>query len=104
MSGGRERLPAAATAELDALWQRVSARGAGNVSRDDLREVATAVSAEACRSALLAEQVIVAVKDSWSAHAEFRRPEERHETRWVLTEVVSLCIREFYRQQRGGTA
>ena len=43
------------------------------------------------------EDLIVAVKASWSRHAATHEPTEEHRVQWALTDVLSSCIVEFYR-------
>lgn len=90
-------LPAEASELLHQLWERLARSGIGDVERDELRRIARAVSDAAHRASLLPEQLIVAVKDSWGTHPVLLQPEERQEAQWVLTQVVTLCIHEFYR-------
>ena len=89
-------LPADAEAAVETLWRDVFVRGAGSISRDELRRVATRVAAGGRRVGFLPEQLIVAVKDSWGAHAVVRGPEQRFVARWVLTELISLAICAYY--------
>lgn len=96
-------LPEGAAEALASLWRRVLSRGSAGISREELRPVARHVSAAARACGMRPEHLLIAVKESWSTHAPFSGPEERHDTQWVLTEVVSLCIREFYRSPPAAT-
>jgi hypothetical protein len=86
-----------AIAPLQRLWGRVAFNGANGVTREQLRVVAKAVSAEARRANLRAEQLVMLVKESWMTDAQLLASNYRVTSDWVLTEVVSLCICEFYR-------
>lgn len=79
---------------LEALWTVV---GAGSSQRHARREAAGAVSREALRLALLPEEMVVAVKESWARHPELGADGTRREALARLSEVISLCIAEFFR-------
>lgn len=88
-------LPREATAVLAALWDRVGVDGA-RIRRDQLRTIASRVSLGARDVGLHPEELIIAVKDSWQR----RRPPLPTEQRWILTEMIALCIDEYYRRQQ----
>ncbi len=93
------KLPPHAESCLLRLWGDVlDGRGVAP-TRDELRSVAREVSVAARQASMLPEQLLVAVKECWGAHEEFRDAEERHRVQWVLTDLISLCIREFYRDE-----
>jgi len=46
--------------------------------------------------------LLVLIKDSWSAHPELGAREDRQAMQRILTEVVSLCICEFYHTSGAG--
>ena len=88
-------LPAEAAHTLRSLWGRV-AHEAGAVAREELRNAAAQVSAAAHSVDLQPEQLLVLVKESWASHPELGAHEDRQAMQRTLTEVVSLCIGEFY--------
>lgn len=90
-------LPADARELLHGLWDRLARSGIGVLEHEELRRIARVVSEGAHRASLLPEQLIIAVKESWGTHPSLLQPEERQEAQWVLAEVVSMCIHEFYR-------
>lgn len=89
-------LPPDAERPLRALWREVLAADTVRHTREELRDVARVVGRAARREALLPEQLIVAVKESWQSHEGARSVGRRHAARWVLTELISLCICEYY--------
>lgn len=98
MSLGQDSSPTLPNAEkelLTALWSQAVGDGQP-ISRDRLRLIARRVGRAAQDAGLLAEELIVAVKDTCTPPHELRDPSERHRLRWVLTETISLCIDEFY--------
>lgn len=82
---------------LDQVWVALSHRRGEAVPREQLRELASIVSQEARRRAMLPEQLIVAVKASWARHPKLRDAYSRHEALGTLADVVALCITEFFR-------
>jgi len=90
-------LPPSAETGLAELWQLVVEQRSAGLSREELRAVAREVSVAARGAAVQPEQLIVAVKQSWTAHPGLGRSELRHDAQWLLTELISLCICEFYR-------
>lgn len=91
-------LPPDAERPIRALWREVFAGDVVRHTREDLRGVARVVGRAARREGLLPEQLIVAVKESWHAHDGVRGLGQRHTARWVLTELISLCICAYYEQ------
>jgi len=96
------RLPGEAASSLDALWNRVASPFGIDISREELRSVAAAVSSAARSVDMLPERLLVLIKDSWSAHPELGAREDRQAMQRILTEVVSLCICEFYHTSGAG--
>jgi hypothetical protein len=90
-------LPAGATRSLHTLWDRVVSPTGIEIPREELRRVATDVSVAARSVDMPPERLLVLVKESWAAHPELGAREDRHAMQRILTEVVSLCICEFYR-------
>ena len=89
-------LPREAASALRSLWDRVADQ-AGVVPIEELRNVAAQVSVAARAADLQAEQLLVLVEESWASHPELGGHEDRQAMQQILTEVVSLCIGEFYR-------
>jgi hypothetical protein len=83
------------TAVLAGLWGRIPADPT-RITREQLREIAASVSTAAQRLRLHPEELIIAIKQSWQAH----RPSPPAEPRWLLTEMIALCIEEYYGRQR----
>ncbi len=94
-------LPADAEALLDHLWTTLLGRTKRAIPRRQIRTIARQVSASAHRVMLRPEDLILAVKTSWSRHDGFRVHDERHRVQWALTEVISSCITEYYDMERG---
>ena len=88
-------LPREATAVLAGLWDRVGV-DPDRIKRDQLRTLASRVSTGARDVGLHPEELIIAVRDSWQE----RTPPLPTEQRWILTEMIALCIDEYYRRQR----
>jgi len=88
-------LPREATAVLAGLWDRVRV-DAHRIKRDQLRSIASRVSTGARDVGLHPEELIIAVKDSWQT----RTPPLPSEQRWLLTEMIALCIDEYYRREQ----
>lgn len=92
---GSPSLPQAEKELLTALWSQALGDDQP-ISRDRLRLIARRVGRAAQEGGLLAEELIVAVKDTCAPPHEVRDPSDRHRLRWVMTETISLCIDEFY--------
>src|SRR5215472_13993522 len=88
-------LPREATAVLAGLWDRVGV-DPDRIKRDQLRTLASRVSTGARDVGLHPEELIIAVRASWQE----RTPPLPTEQRWILTEMIALCIDEYYRRQR----
>lgn len=97
------RLPDGAALRLHDLWMEVLRHRGGPVPRQQLNEAAIVVATEARAAAVLPEELLVAVKQSWAALPELRALEERHNAQATLTDFVSICISEFF-QAGGGAA
>src|SRR4051812_37096941 len=89
-------LPAEAVDALNAFWRRLAFSGAQSVEREDIRHVARVVAGAARTSSLLPEHLVVMIKESWHGHPSLREQQERLATEWAMTEMVSLCICEFF--------
>ena len=96
-NGETNRLPESAHGALHAFWDRVVAQESEERLRDQLRLVACSISAIARSADLLPEQLIIAIKESWLSHAGLRDPDLLHVRGWMLPELITLTIREFYR-------
>jgi len=92
-----DTLPASVMDVLHALWNRVAGPAADDVPREELRTVATVVSSAARSLDMQPERLLVLVKESWASHPELDARVDRQAMQRVLTEVVSLCICEFFR-------
>ena len=97
-------LPLQAVVALADLKYQVMTSETAEFPRESIRVVAREVGSAARLAELLPEQLVVAVKETWSRTLEMGTHEERHVAQRVLTEVVSLCIREYYRNPRDGGA
>src|SRR5690349_10554969 len=89
-------LPADAATSLNTLWNRTASPVGIDIPREELRRVAAAVSSGARAVNMLPERLLIVLKDSWAAHPALGAREDRQAMQRVLTEVVSLCICEFY--------
>ncbi len=98
MSNSRaSSLPKEVTALLVDLWGRVDSN-AYQVSRDHLRTLAWQVSLRAREASMLPEELIVGLRESWYDMDSAPGLTERRHNGWVLTEMISLCIEEYFRQ------
>ena len=88
-------LPRELNAILAGLWRRVPADPT-RLKRKQLRAIAARVSVSAQGLQLHPEELIIAVKQSWQQ----RRPSPPEDQRWLLTEMIALCIEEYYARQR----
>jgi hypothetical protein len=61
-----------------------------------LREALARMSAEAHDKQLLAEQLLVHLKDIWSALPEVRSMTDATEQIRLMQRVVTMCIKEYY--------
>ena len=90
-------LPPNADTALNALWQRVLSNEGSGVPRQQMKEVARTISACAHAADLRPEELVVAIKDSWSAHnGELHRWNKRSGAERVVTDVITLSIEEFF--------
>lgn len=96
-----ERLPSSPRTELTTLWREALEAYPAAPSRRHLREVAKRVSSDARAVGLRSEELVVAIKESWASHLD-----QAHPTRGVkhlqpvVTELITACIEEFYRDAR----
>lgn len=89
-------LPADAAERLHALWQEIFAGAFTPPSSARLGSAAETVGSAARRAGLLPEHLVIGVKETWSHHAG-RALTSRFDAERVLAEVMSLCIREYFR-------
>lgn len=89
-------LPPESAAALDVLLRVVATHAPLTVPRELLRSTARAVAGAAQRELMPPEQLIVALKETWCSHPDFRRGGERHSARSDLADFVSMCISEYY--------
>jgi hypothetical protein len=93
-------LPPEADTALRDLWRRVST-DTTEVNREKLRTVARQVCTAARRVPLLPEELIVGIKASWRPfHDVILRTDLRMRGDRVATEMISLCIVEFFAEPR----
>jgi hypothetical protein len=92
---GSSALSSDANELLDELWRYAHASHERDISRELLRTVARHVSLDAHRLGLRSEELIISLKQSWRVD-ERRRAGERQRLQWVLSEMISTCIEEFY--------
>lgn len=97
-NNGSSSLPHGANALLSRLWAWVD-ENPRQISRDHLRTVAWQVSLRAREAHLLPEELILAIRENWNERDEASLIGEPEQSRWVLTEVIALCIEAFYRGQ-----
>jgi hypothetical protein len=93
-------LPPEADTALRDLWRRVST-DTTEVNREKLRTVARQVCAAARRVRLLPVELIVGIKGSWRPfHVVIPATDLRMRGDRVATEMISLCIVEFFAEPR----
>lgn len=90
-------LPTGAESALGEYRNRLLLADTPLATRQQMRETASAVATVARRANLLPEELIIGIKNSWMRHESLGASAERHRLRWVLTEMISLCIDEYYR-------
>ena len=96
-----DKLPQNPQTELASLWREALASYPSGVSRRHLRDVAMRVSADARAAGLRSEELVVAIKESWAAHHDEVHPtSDRKQIQPIVTELITVCIEEFYREQR----
>ena len=89
-------LPREAEWLLFELWRQVAESDESEISDRQLRMVARLVGICGRKAGMQAAELIIAVKDSWMAHPELNAT-DRQRIGWVLNEVISSCIDEFFR-------
>jgi hypothetical protein len=90
-------LPPAADTALSTLWRDALSSEASTVVSGQLRDVARQVGRDARAADLRPEELIVAIKDSWSAqNGELHGWNKRSSVEHVVSDVISLSIEEFY--------
>ena len=89
-------LPPEALDALDRVWQTAFSQGEHRVPRRRIVEVATAVTRAARSRGMLAEELIIAIKESWLTQFDRQSIEDRHRVRLVLTHMITECIANFY--------
>lgn len=94
---------AAVKRTLGAYWARFLEADRSPVSRRELATVAADVAAAAHAANLFPEQLIIAIKEGWRMDCEPRLGDDRLRREWILTELISLSIQEFYRSGRNLT-
>jgi hypothetical protein len=90
------RLPASAQRALLAFWEHVASDASDARVREELRVLARLLGDQARTAEMLPERLIVAIKESAQAEARLRVPEVVRARGWVLGELVSHVIREFF--------
>jgi hypothetical protein len=89
-------LPANADAALSTLWRTVSSEP-GRVTRKKLHDVAKEVGQVARAADFRPEELVVAIKDSWtSQNGELHRWNKRSSVERVVDDVISFAIEEFF--------
>ena len=89
-------LPQPARELLADLWREVRGNDR-EITADRLHVVARRVILSAHQAGLQPEQLIIAVKASWSSQRGIQQASERQRLDWVLSEILTMCIEEFYR-------
>ena len=90
-------LPSSAVTALESLWSKLGARyDATPPSRADLRTTARAVVESVHAHELPPERLVIAIKASWAAHPEFRSGDDRHVPHETLSELVTMCVQEYF--------
>ena len=89
-------LPQRASDTLVMLWDDIRADD-GAITLERLQTVARHVTWAARAAGVRSEELIIALKASWSSAHGVRRASERNRLEWIITELVSLSIEEFYR-------
>lgn len=88
-------LPDEADRLLTELWRQL-ATSTGEVEREDVAHRVRHVVTVARDAGFFPEQLIVAVKRSWSAQHELRMANQSEPSPEMLADVISACIAEFY--------
>jgi hypothetical protein len=90
-------LPSPAVGALESLWARLGAQyGAPAIERSELRATARTIAAAVRMAELSPERLVIAIKASWASHPELRGGDDRHVPQETLSELVSLCIHEYF--------
>ena len=93
-------LPVNANSALSVFWQTALSNDGAGVSRQQVREVARTLSASAHAADLRAEELVVAIKDSWTSYnGELHGWNKRSAAERVVTDVITLSIEEFFSAQ-----
>jgi hypothetical protein len=99
MAGTRadsDKVPPPALVEaLEEVWTEMAAAAPGALPPQRLRGLLRAVSVAARNGNAQPEELIIWIKGSWSRHAQVR-PSDQVEARKRLSDVVSVCISEFF--------
>jgi hypothetical protein len=82
---------------LDSVWEEIIS-AEGPVPRPRLRSLLREVSVHARREKLQPEQLIIFIKQSWARTVESRPHDRQHATQ-TLSDVVSVCISEYFREE-----
>lgn len=93
---GAPPLPREATDALVRLWTRTFADDAPPPSCEELREPAHAVATAGRAAGLRAEQLLVAIKESWARRSHVVDAQGRERVQWVLDQTISLAISAYY--------
>jgi len=102
---GLDRLPQSPQVELTMLWREALASFPTGVTRRHLCDVAKRVSADARAAGLRPEEMVVAIKESWAAHHDDLHPTRgRKLLQPMVTELITVCIEEFYRDSAAGAS
>jgi hypothetical protein len=100
MSGNSADSPAEARpfdGQLDSVWAEVISSRTP-LPRTRLRSLLRDVSVHARREKLQPEQLIIFIKESWARTVE-SQPHDRQRATQTLSDVVSVCISEYFREE-----
>lgn len=81
---------------VEAVWSTLAPSPLTADRLGELRRRVRVLSDEAHKQSVPAERLLVAVKESWTAHPELRRGRERHVAEDELALVITACIEEFF--------
>jgi hypothetical protein len=82
---------------LDAVWTELAA-SPKPLPRNRLRSLLGEISVVARREKMQPEQLIITIKESWAEQSAFAAADRQEATR-TLSDVVSVCISEFFREE-----
>ena len=89
-------LPPAAAARLRELWAELDRIGRFAPRPDLLRDAARVIGPAARRAGMFAEHLVIAIRADWRRDARLQASRGNGVSDVVVSELVSLCVQEFY--------